>query len=170
MAGDNLNFHQTFPPSADALSRLLADCPMGEPLTKEEISACTGIPTGKSSGKVEPHIAYAEYMGLLKDKRTDGKHFLTLTPLGQTILTQDPGFQETVTLLVCHFRLTSPFGGAPLWSGMFRRILSRYPSGVSDALLRDELEREFKELCDLGSKLQIEGKRRGLDKKCKKSA
>ena len=34
----------------------------------------------------------------------------------------------------------------------------------------DELEQEFKELCDLGSKLQIEGKRRGLDKKCKKSA
>ena len=64
MAKNNLNFHQTFPPTADGLSRLTLDCPVGEALTKEQISEKTGIPTGKSNGKVEPYLAYAEYMGL----------------------------------------------------------------------------------------------------------
>lgn len=143
MAKNNLNFHQTFPPTADGLSRLTLDCPVGETLTKEQISEKTGIPTGKSSGKVEPYLAYAEYMGLLTDTRQNGKHLITRTELGSTIYRQDPGFQENVTLFVCHFRLTSAFGGAPLWSAIVRNILPRYPSGADEATLRVELERIF---------------------------
>ena len=62
----NLNFHQTFPPNLEYLSRLLEITDMTDDLTKEEISEITGIPTGKSSGKVEPHVEYGIYMGLLK--------------------------------------------------------------------------------------------------------
>lgn len=32
----------------------------------QEISEETGIPTGKFTGKVKPHIEYARYMGLIE--------------------------------------------------------------------------------------------------------
>lgn len=41
--------------------------------SKEEISEKTGIPTGKTSGKVVPHILYAQYMGLTTYTLTKGK-------------------------------------------------------------------------------------------------
>ena len=67
-------------------------------MTKEEISEKTRIPTGKSGGKVEPCLAYAEYMGVLTDSRPNGKHLIMRTELGSAIYRQDPGFQEDVTL------------------------------------------------------------------------
>lgn len=99
---NNLNFHQTFPPDEAMLSRLLNSEVFGEALTKEEISQQTGIPTGKSSGKVEPHISYARFMGLLEDYYSDGKHTLTLTKLGELVLEEDPGLSENVTRMLCH--------------------------------------------------------------------
>ncbi len=140
----NLNFHQTFPPTKEYIMRLLEVCD-GTPRTKEELSSMTGIPTGKSSGKVEPHIAYAEYMGLLADTRLDGKHCLNLTSLGLAILNEDPGMQEKVSIAVCHARLTSMFGGALLWMAMFKKILYKYPKGISDPLLADELAKVFEQ-------------------------
>ena len=94
----NLNFHRTFPPTAEYITRLLEVCDHGDALTKEQISELTGIPTGTSSGKVEPHIFYGEYMGLLRDVRAEGKHRLLLTPLGKEILNQDPGLFATQEL------------------------------------------------------------------------
>lgn len=139
----NLNFHQTFPPTAEFIMRLLEVCDSGTALTKEQISEITGIPTGKSSGKVEPHISYSEYMGLIKDERVGGKHSLFLTPLGREVLKQDPGLQEKVSIAVCHARITSRFGGALLWMAMFKEVMPKYPQGISDLLLKNELEKRF---------------------------
>lgn len=143
MTRNNLNFHQTFPPTAEFIMRLLEICESGEHLTKEEISERTGIPTGKSSGKVEPHICYAKYMGLLEDKRAEGKHQLMFTQLGQELLNQDPGLQEKVSTAVCHSRIASLYGGAPLWAAMYKKVLPKYPQGISELLLKDELEKLF---------------------------
>ena len=123
--------------------RLLEACDAGEALTKEQISERTGIPTGKSSGKVEPHIWYCEYMGLIQDSRFEGKHILTLTNLGRELLNQDPGMQEKVSTAVCHARISSLFGGAALWSLLFKEIFPKYPQGVSDSVLKDEIDKRF---------------------------
>lgn len=136
----NLNFHQTFPPTTDGISRLLSVADQGGAYTKEELSEQTGIPTGKSSGKVEPYIRYAVYMGLLKDQSEGGKHALSITPLGEEIRLQDPGLMELVSLMVCHARLTSGYSGASLWAYLFKSVLPRYPDGISDVLLKDELQ------------------------------
>lgn len=140
---NNINFHQTFPPTPEFLMRILEISDGEEALTKEEISELTGIPTGKSSGKVEPHICYAEYMGLITDDRSEGKHRLFKTALGQELLMQDPGLQEKVSLAVCHARLTSKYDGAFLWSIMFKSIMSKYPKGISEAILNDEIEKNI---------------------------
>ena len=139
----NLNFHRTFPPTAEYITRLLEVCDHGDALTKEQISELTGIPTGTSSGKVEPHIFYGEYMGLLRDVRAEGKHRLLLTPLGKEILNQDPGLQEKVSTAVCHARITSRFDGAILWTVLFKEMLPKFPQGINEVLLKDELEKKF---------------------------
>ena len=69
LAKTNLNFHQTFKPERQYISGLLSEIECCNGLDIQEISNQTGIPTGKSSGKVEPTISYAEYMGLIKKQK-----------------------------------------------------------------------------------------------------
>ena len=138
----NLNFHQTFPPDVYMLSLLITSDVYDRPLSKEEISQMTGIPTGKSSGKVEPDIAYAKYMGLLNDNLVDGKHLLSLTPLGEKILAEDPGIREEITVLVCYLRMTSIFGGAPLWETIMSELLYKDSRGISNATIEEFLQKE----------------------------
>jgi hypothetical protein len=141
----SLNFHQTFPPTLAYIGRLLDLAAREAVLTKEEISAETGIPTGKSTGKVEPHIDYSVLMGLIRDmpKNKEGKFQLILTPLGGEIVHEDRGFTETVTQLICHVRLTSPKTGADLWNAIIRDILPQHRNGVSSLVLEDELKKKF---------------------------
>lgn len=134
-----LHFHQTFPPTLDYIRRVLLLGDSSDFMTKEEMSAITGIPTGKSSGKVEPHICYAQYMGLINDEIISGKHFIHRTTLGNEIIRQDPGFQEYITQLICHVRLTSPSTGATMWSVILRDILPQYRNGIETNILNDEI-------------------------------
>ena len=138
----NLNFHQTFPPDGNMISRLLTSDIFNIALSKEEISQHTGIPTGKSSGKVEPHIKYAEYMGLLWDSFSEGKHTLSLTPLGKCILEEDPSLSEKVAVLTCYLQMTAVFDGAPLWETIIAEILPRNRFIITEAALRDTLSKE----------------------------
>lgn len=138
-----VNFHQTFPPTLEYLSRLLEITDMTDELSKEEISEITGIPTGKSSGKVEPHIDYAIYMGLVENISSQrGRFKLIRTKNGIIIMKEDLGLREEVTQLLCHVRLTSPTTGAFLWSLLIRGILPNYPNGIKFLLLKDELKKQ----------------------------
>ena len=58
----SVNFHATFLPDLVNISRLLEIADNYDYLSKEEIFELTGIPTGESTGKVEPHIKYAQYI------------------------------------------------------------------------------------------------------------
>jgi len=131
-----LNFHETFPPEREHIGRLLLLAEDMEFMTKEEIFTATGIPTGKSSGKVVPHIYYAEYMGLLNVEQSHGRFRLSRTLIGQEVSGKDPYLLETASQLICHCGMTSR-NGAALWEFIFREFLVSHGPIVS----RDVIER-----------------------------
>lgn len=103
-----LSFTQDFRPERRLLSQLLyftRDHGEGD---KHQISELTGIPTGKSTGKVEPMIYYAIGMGLILANRDKGYWSLKLTILGQQLLSEDPYLSEEVSLWLIHLMLSRP--------------------------------------------------------------
>lgn len=144
MAGQvNVNFHQTFKPEVQYISSILNIADGSSALSIKDISALTGIPQGKSSGKVEPHINYAEYMGLIKSEKNNGLVTLSKTELGELVNSEDPGAQENLTKLLCHAMLLRDSNGADMWAAIFRRILPQYKSGIKKELLVIELNQFF---------------------------
>ena len=134
-----LNFHQTFRPEKQYIAAILDISGDPEFRTVRDISMMTGIPTGESSGKVEPHIVYADYMGLINYEKNGGKYSLKRSLLGETIYMEDPGLQEKLTELLCHAMIVRNENGARLWSAIFRNVMPRYKTGINRDLLTREL-------------------------------
>jgi hypothetical protein len=87
---------------------------------KNEISEATGIPTGTSSGKVEPTINYAQGMGLIQVERgRDSSFALSLTDLGEEVFEQDRYLKEDVTQWLLHLMFCRREGGAEAWYKVF---------------------------------------------------
>jgi hypothetical protein len=143
MSEPNLNFHQTFKPEAKYISSILSVSENDEAYDVKEISSLTGIPNGKSSGKVEPHIFYASYMGLINYQKINGKYTLELTPLGKTVKEEDPGLQEDLTILLCHLMLVRDVYGADVWNAVFKMVLPKYGGHVRKDIILKELEQVF---------------------------
>lgn len=139
----NLNFHQTFSPDANAISMLLSVAEERTAYSKEEIFDITGIPTGASSGKVEPFIKYAYFMGLIEDKYKNKKHLLSLTPLGKEVKYQDETLQEKATIYLCHSNLVLSTG-ATLWNFIFSSIIPRYGNNLRTTVFIDALKNHYK--------------------------
>lgn len=139
----NLNFHQTFKPEKQYIGSILDVASTTDSLGVQEISAYTGIPNGKSSGKVEPHICYAKYMGLIDAEKKDGAYSLIRTKLGKIVYMEDPGLQEELTILLCHAMMLRNCNGADMWNAVFTRILPMYRGGMKKDLLLKELEQIF---------------------------
>lgn len=134
----SINFHQTFRPEKQYIAALLELAGAPSYKSVKEISQLTGIPTGESSGKVEPHIIYAGYMGLIAYEKREGEYSLTRTKLGEAVYIEDPGLQENLTALLCHGMMQREVNGAPLWSAVFRKVLPRYRNEIKkDMLLRE---------------------------------
>lgn len=135
----SINFHQTFKPEKQYITAILeiADDPRYRSV--KEISSLTGIPNGKSSGKVEPHINYASYMGLISYEKKDSEYSLSRTSLGEIVYEEDPGLQENLTILMCHCMMQRANTGAQLWSAVFTSIFPRYKNGISKEMLIKEL-------------------------------
>lgn len=123
----SLSFPQTFLPDRDLLARLLRFTAQNGSGSKEAISGETGIPTGASTGKVEPMIRYSEGMGLINAKKAAGGIWqLDLTSLGRIVFQQDAALSESLTLWLLHLLLcrrcglASPATGvADLWFVLF---------------------------------------------------
>ena len=143
MSNTNLNFHLTFRPERQYISSLLETVDSCNSVDIQEISAMTGIPTGKSSGKVEPTICYSEYMGLLKKQKADGKYTLRHTPWGQCVADEDIGLLETLTLLAMHAMLVRPFSGAELWAHIFHNVFPKYRNALTKKQFEKEVEIQF---------------------------
>ncbi|MBP1566668.1 MAG: hypothetical protein J6A58_13060 [Oscillospiraceae bacterium] len=141
----NVNFHLTFKPEKQYISSILELAGnISKGITVKEISSSTGIPQGESSGKVEPHINYATYMGLIDFKKEDGKIYLSQTELGKTVFMEDPGLQEKLTLLMCHAMMLRKDNGADVWYSCFKEIFPKY----SDSIGRDILIKELSNIYD----------------------
>jgi hypothetical protein len=121
-----LNFPQTFLPERRLLSALLQFASENGVGDKIEISQKTGIPTGDSTGKVEPMIRYAEGMGLITVEKGTGGWKLGLTTFGRIVVGEDPFLSEQQTLWMAHLMLcrrlpfASPaFGLCDPWFALF---------------------------------------------------
>lgn len=143
MSKTNLNFHLTFRPERQYISSLLESLDSCDDVDIQEISATTGIPTGKSSGKVEPTIRYAEYMGLLKQKKADGRYTFERTPLGQCVADEDLGLLEKLTLLAMHTMLVRPYAGAELWAYVFYKIFPKYRNVLTKKQFEKEIDLQY---------------------------
>lgn len=139
----SLNFHQTFRPEKQYIAAILELAEDATVRTVKDISSLTGIPNGESSGKVEPHIIYATYMGLISYEKKDGGYSLSRTPLGEIIYMEDPGLQENLTVLVCHSMMQRDNDGAPLWSTIIKKIMPLYRTGIKKEMLLKELVAPF---------------------------
>ena len=85
------NFHRTFKPERQYINDILKFAAEGRSGDAKSIADETGIPTGKSSGKVIPTIDYCRAMGLITTRRGNNSELKPeLTDLGRVILREDP--------------------------------------------------------------------------------
>lgn len=139
----NLNFHETFSPDLEYISKIIYIADKCDGLTKEEISDLTGIPTGASSGKVEPHINYAKLMNLIEFNKEGNKYYIYTTSLGKVIRDEDLYFLENVSKLVCNYFLTSKIYGATMWSRIIRVMSDKYGDKIKESVILKDLFEEF---------------------------
>lgn len=140
----NLNFHGTFGPDFEYIAKILEIADNCEGLTKEEISDMTGIPTGVSTGKVEPHIYYANYMNVIDFNKQGLKYHIYTTELGKVILNEDPYFLEYISKLICNYFLTSRIYGAKMWYKIFRVMSDKYGMEVKESVAQKDLEEDYR--------------------------
>ena len=141
-----LNFPQTFLPERRLLSQLLPFAGAGGSGDKVEIGAQTGIPTGASTGKVEPMIHFARGMGLVRAERSAGRWQLALTELGRVVAAGDPYLSQPATLWLLHLMLcrrcglsTPAAGIADAWFALFAEGGLRLGNGFTRAAYLDYL-------------------------------
>ena len=143
-----LTFHETFSPEMIYISKILSLAAENYSGTKFEISECSGIPTGKQKGKVEPHIRYAAYMGLVDFVKDQGTYLLNLTSLGSEVFQQDPYLQENISHWLCHYEMTKKAGGAPQWEYL---IHDAYP-GLENPISQERIFSSAELWCDVARK------------------
>lgn len=88
----------------------------------QQIASETGIPTGASSGKVDPTLDYCRGMGLitLPETRSAIKS-PELTPFGRILMLEDPFLKEPLTQWLAHFHLCDINKGAEMWYQTFNK-------------------------------------------------
>ena len=149
MAREGLNFHKSFKPERSLLCSLLQNLINCSGKNVQEISKITGIPTGKSSGKVVPTICYLEYMGLITEHINNNKYILDYTDLGKSVLSEDPGLMEELTLLLIHCMLLRKNSGAELWNYIVCKLMPKYHGQISKTLLEKEIQIHFEKNVNL---------------------
>ena len=132
---DDIEFHKTFQPQDTYITRILELAARGYSGTKEEISSVTGIPTGKTSGKVVPHIRYAAFMGLVNYEKDGGKFTLSLSGLGEVVYREDKYLYEKITKLICHFNICDKENGAPIWAFLYNQLPNKLDDDIGNSFI-----------------------------------
>lgn len=114
-------FHDSFLPERQYIHAMLRYAASGQNGDEKQISAATGIPTGKSTGKVLPILNYCRAMGLIR--LTGAGRSATrqpeLTHFGRVVFLEDPYLKESVTQWIAHLNMCSPLTGAEVWFQVF---------------------------------------------------
>ena len=119
----SVSFHQTFIPERLYITAFLRFVAGGGRGTDQQISEQTGIPVGKSSGKVPAIIRYCSGMGLVTitgKAKVEDREF-GLTSFGRCVLLEDPNLSEDLTQWLVHFHLCRRNAGAEIWFQCFAR-------------------------------------------------
>lgn len=115
-----VNFHKTFVPERSLISALLNYAALGNEGDYQQISVETGIPMGKSTGKVPAILDYARGMGLIEvAKRANGIKKPTLTDLGRIVYQEDRMLGEEIIQWLIHMNLCRSDIGASAWYAVF---------------------------------------------------
>lgn len=115
------NFHETFVPERQYIKALLSFAASNKEGTYQEIRDITGIPMGKSTGKVSAILKYCIGMGLVACKGNDRSAIKKpeLTEFGRIVFLEDPFLKEDLTQWIAHLNLCSPRRGADVWFQVF---------------------------------------------------
>jgi len=124
------NFHKTFIPERRYIRDMLQFAAGGKSGDYQKIAQETGIPMGKSTGKVPAILDYCRGMGMLAIDRKSRSSVKSpeLTPFGRIVLLEDSLVSERITQLIAHFNLCSPDNGADAWYHVF--FQGRYILGM----------------------------------------
>lgn len=142
----NLNFAMTFPPEKYCIIALLGIADGVTEWKVDDISSYTGIPQGKSSGKVKPTINYAEAMGLITCKSQNGGYVFSKTSLGELINQEDYGLNELLTLQLLNYFLSSRTIGSVVWYEMMRDYTIRKDSNkkvIDNLSMQIKFQKDF---------------------------
>lgn len=140
---DDVEFHKTFQPQDTYIVKIMELAANNYSGTKEEISSLTGIPTGKTSGKVIPHIRYAAFMGFIEYSKDGTNYTISLTRLGEIVIREDKYLFESVTKMLAHYFISSPFDGALIWSFIYNSLPYRLDDIVSEELVFNKFMEVF---------------------------
>ncbi|WP_165855177.1 hypothetical protein [Marinobacter sp. JSM 1782161] len=140
-----LSFHMTFQPERHYLSALLRFAQVSSGASSiDAISQQTGIPTGKSSGKVRPLLQYARGMGLITTVNKAGEGVqVELTTLGQTVVAEDSHLIEETTQWALHLLLCRARGGAEAWHTVFVEVATALGQDLDDAQFEAYLDNKY---------------------------
>ncbi|MGI6640454.1 MAG: DUF4007 family protein [Limnochordia bacterium] len=115
-----ISFHLSFSPERRYLASMLDYAALGRQGSFSEISDATGIPTGRSTGKVPAILGYAQGMGLI-EVVGEGSKMPILTDFGRAVYYQDRYLGEELTQWLVHFNLCRNDIGAVAWNSVFAR-------------------------------------------------
>jgi len=117
-----LNFHKTFIPERRLIAAILDFAEKDGEGNFQDISADTGIPMGKSTGKVPAILDYANGMGLISiEKKKEGIRKPILTPFGAIVNNEDRFLSEEITQWIAHMNLCRGDIGARSWHEIFAK-------------------------------------------------
>lgn len=136
-----INFHKTFVPERRLIAALLGYAAAEKAGTYAEIAAQTGIPMGKSSGKVPVIIDYARGMGLIDLMPCEDRALKKpiLTPFGEVVFREDRFLGRVITQWLVHLNLCLPATGASAWYKTFAEGRTSLGSSFSAQQLEDYL-------------------------------
>lgn len=123
-----VSFHRTFIPERHFLASLLHYAASGKEGTLQDMAAQTGIPMGKSNGKMPAILDYAVGMGLVEVSINKGSAIRKpiLTPFGAIVYQEDKYLGEQIVQWLVHLNLCRHDIGAKVWHLTFasgRKIL-----------------------------------------------
>lgn len=134
----SLNFHETFVPERTYVEKLIAFLSVKPGATTQEITEQTGIPQGKSSGKVSSTLSYCRGFGLVETENGPN-----LTAFGKLILQKDKRLKSRFTQWMLHLKLCRKAKGAEIWHQVFAHSYNTLGNSWTEESLSSFLESIF---------------------------